>query len=88
VGTVLVTDLHPPSNAKSKIWHSRDDDYNAGPDLEPGTRVQVLKDDPSEPYSSTLYVRVLTGDHAAVRGWMLDNGLNTTGAKALFVLPS
>ena len=88
VGTVLVTDLHPPSNAKSKIWHSRDDDYNAGPDLEPGTRVQVLKDDPSEPYSSTLYVRVLTGDHAAVRGWMLDNGLNTTGAKALFVVSS
>jgi hypothetical protein len=86
--TVLVTDLHPPSNVKSRIWHGRDDDYAAGTGLEPGTRVQVLEDDPSEPYSSTLYVRVLTGDRAGSRGWMLDNGLDTINAKPLMVVPS
>lgn len=87
-GTVLVTELHPPNDTKSTIWHNRSDDYAAGTDLEPGTRVQVLKNDPSEPYSSTLYVRVLTSNHAGAHGWMLDDGLNTTGAKPLIVVPS
>lgn len=88
VGTVLVTELHPPNDARSRIWHGCDDDYSAGTDLEPGSRVQVIKDDPSEPYSATLYVKVLTGSDARKRGWMLDNGLNTTGAKALILMPS
>lgn len=87
-GTVLVTELHPPSDVKARIWHGRDDDYNAGTDLATGTRIQILRDDPSEPYSSTLYVKVLTGAHAGARGWMLDNGLTTTGAKPLFFVPS
>ena len=78
IGAILVTEKKPMNNARSKIWTHKTDSYESGIEVEDSTRLQLLREDPTDAGNSTLYVKVLTGRYAGRTGWTLNDHLYMT----------
>lgn len=84
-GTKVKTEQH--TNAPTRIWNHKGDAYQDGIELEGGTTLEILRQDPTDPQNSDLYVTVVTGRYAGKRGWTLSSGLEVLDGSPMMLEP-